>query len=266
MRPILSKVIPAIVFFASLLSGCILAQTANIRGSGSVEEEIRPVGEFNTVELHTIADVFIQFSDSFLVRVKAEDNLLPYIQTRVESNSLIIDLKEGTTLIPQEPILVYVSLPSLIEIRSSSTGDMTIDPFSTENFTASLSSTGDVRMEGLQAESVNLRTSSAGDITILSLRTNLLEAHLSSTGDITIQEGTTQWQSIRISSTGDYKAANLLSSDAELVLSSTGNAVIQVSDTLKARLSGTGDLAYIGSPSLDIKNSGGGDVKPRDQE
>jgi len=265
MRRISSKLFFTILFFVPLLSGCILNPSVGIRGSGNIEEEIRQVNNFDEIELHTIADVDIHFSESTLISVEAEENLLRYIQTDVTGTKLVIDLPEGISLLPQERILINVWTPALKSVKTSSTGDITIDDFSTVNFTAEVSSTGDIDIENLQANTAHLKTSSTGDITVSSLVTEQLEAEISSTGDITIRDGEVEYQSISISSTGDYQAMNVTSKIAEISLSSTGDASLSVSDSLGASMSGTGNLRYVGNPELDIENSGVGDVRQLDQ-
>jgi hypothetical protein len=65
---------------------------------------------------------------------------------------------------------------------------------------------------------------------------------------------------IIISSPGDYAAEHLWSAEAEVRLSSSSSVIIWVRDCLRACLSSSGDVHYIGSPWVDATTTSSGDV------
>jgi len=268
------------VLLIPLVSGCIIRPGSIVRGSGNLEEEIRPIGSIETLRLETIADVYIQTSENIMLRVQGDDNVLPFLITDYSENTLTIRSEPGTSFNPSQPLRVYLWIPELDQVYISSTGDVHAETISTRDFHASLSSTGFLQIDELRADSITLDCSSTGninisnlnsrtaeletsstcDIAINSFQAESVDAELSSSGSIELGEGHVLSQVISLSSTGSYLAAGIDSTDVAVALSSTGSAEVTVSGTLTAQMTGTGDLFYSGSPALDIKNTGVGEV------
>jgi len=76
-----------------------------------------------------------------------------------------------------------------------------------------------------------------------------------------IRGGKVKEQDIRLSSVGSYRADNLESNEARVRLSSAGSATINVKDHLNARVSSTGSVYFVGSPTVDYKVSSVGKIK-----
>jgi Putative auto-transporter adhesin, head GIN domain len=85
---------------------------------------------------------------------------------------------------------------------------------------------------------------------------------ISGAGDAKIS-GKAQSQDITISGAGDYEAPQLASKTTRVTINGAGNAVVEVSDALDVRISGAGDVAYIGDPKVAQSISGTGKVHKR---
>lgn len=108
---------------------------------------------------------------------------------------------------------------------------------------ASLSGTGTVHVDGVAAPS--------------------LELDLSGTGSL-IVAGTTDSLRASLRGTGEIKAKQLAAKDAAVELSGTGSATLYASQSLDARVSGTGSVSVHGNPARVKKSvSGLGSVKIR---
>src|SRR5262252_10507244 len=74
----------AIVF---LFSACRYVTGQRIRGNGNVRTEERTPGTFNSVASHGSFNVYVA-SGPQSVKIEAEDNLLPYIETYIDGSVL----------------------------------------------------------------------------------------------------------------------------------------------------------------------------------
>src|SRR5690606_7528987 len=116
-------------FLTLLASPLLLAScdsiTANrvVHGRGPIYIESRPVGHFTGVSNSTAAEVEILHGVQDGVFVRAQDNILPYVRTRVQNGVLRI-YTDDIELRPQYPIVVEVDLVTLRSIASSGSGFM----------------------------------------------------------------------------------------------------------------------------------------------
>ena len=222
--------------FACDVTGDLGGET--VRGSGTVVEESRDIGDFSAVELATQGRLYIEMGGSESLRIEADDNLMEYIETDIRAGNLVIENRRGTNLRPSQQINYYLTVDELDTIEISSSGDIETGDLESGSFSISISSSGNLSIEGLEATSLNVRISSSGDLEIL--------------------DGQVQQQDITISSSGKYNAEDLGSAEAEVNLTSSGSAIIQVSDRLSGRLTSSGDVRYIGNPDVNVSTSSSG--------
>jgi hypothetical protein len=232
-----------------------------VRGSGNVVEESREVRGITGVELATTGTLHIEVGEREALRVEAEDNLLEYIETRVRGRTLVIDIPNDFNLRATRPINYYLTVTDLDTIEISSSGDIEAPDLETERFSVAISSSGDLLMGDLTADTLTVDISSSGDMMMGTLHAKTLRVDISSSGNLDVAGGEVEEQDITISSSGDYTARELESDEAKVRISSNGSATIRVSDYLEANLSSSGDLYYIGSPTVDVRTSSSGDVR-----
>ena len=93
-----------------------------VNGSGSVISQERTIGHVTGVNLMTIGNVHIALGDREGLRIEAEDNLLPYLETNVFGSQLEIGNGEGVWLRPTRPINFFVTVKSLDSLTLSGSG------------------------------------------------------------------------------------------------------------------------------------------------
>ena len=91
-------------------------------GSGNVIEELRDVGAFDAIRVDGSVDVFLAQGEAAPVRVVAEDNLLPIVETTVKGTTLTI--KTTGSYSTKVGIDIYVTLPTLRSISTSGSSDV----------------------------------------------------------------------------------------------------------------------------------------------
>ena len=108
-----------------------------------------------------------------------------------------------------------------------------------------------------------LTTSGVGSVKATSLDSESLSVSMSGAGSGRIA-GRSDSLSISVSGTGNLDATDLKAKRAKVVVSGVGNVTVNASVELNAKVSGTGTIWYIGSPSkLESSVSGVGSVKQK---
>ena len=102
----------------------------------------------------------------------------------------------------------------------------------------------------------------SGDITVEAkgIQTDSLVIAVSGSGDISIS-GESPEQKIAISGSADYKAEDFHTKDTTIAISGSGKVVVAVSNRLDVKVSGAGDVRYVGKPEVTKEISGEGSVE-----
>ena len=105
MKPLLAVL--TMVALTALACGAAIPQT--VRGSGTIVTQAYDVGDFSEIELSTIGDVDLVQGDQESVRVETDDNILPYLQVKVENGRLVLADKGNVLLLPSQSIMYHVT-------------------------------------------------------------------------------------------------------------------------------------------------------------
>lgn len=225
---------------ALVLAGCTdIYGNRIIEGRGRVVYESRSVGPFTAISNSTNVDVDILYSSNDRVWVRAEENIVPYIRTRVQNGVLHI-YTDDVTLRPRQDMVVEVDVRDLRRIDSSGSGFIFGDLLNANRLEINTNGSGNIDLPDLLADSLIINSSGSGDVT--------------ASGDV---------ESLRVnmSASGRVETRDLNAFDADVTISGSGNATIRVRDYLKAVLSGAGSLRYFGSPDVDQQVTGTGIVE-----
>lgn len=212
-----------------------------LSGSGNRVQEERPVSGVTSVEVSIPAEVTIQTGAQESLTITADDNLLPFIQTEVRGDTLVIDARPGYNLSFGQPVTIMLTISSLRELQVSSSGHVYVKPLQTDELRLRLSSSGDVEIEAIQAGEIEARLSSSGNVRISGVASEL---------------------DLDVSSSGEFIASDLQVASARANISSSGEVTLWVTEELEANLSSSGDLAYYGSPQVRQNVSSSGNLVP----
>jgi len=211
-----------------------------VRGSGDIVTETREVGSFTAIDLNYPAQVTVTQGDTVSVKVEAEDNILPGLQTQVRNNRLEIFYKaaSGEYVNPTRVVKITILVKDLKKVDFGSAGDLTINGLETDDLEISLSGAGNLKVNNLSAKKFNVDLSGAGSMSA---------------------SGEADDFRLDISGFGSFNGKELHSKTARVDLSGAGSATVWVDDDLDAQLSGIGSVNYYGSPSVtkDISGIGG---------
>lgn len=225
------------IFLAAILLITISAQAQwpfqKVSGNGNIKKETRNASGYTEVSTSGSWDVMIAYGESNTIEVEGDENLLPYIETKVEGNKLSIKSKNNTNLNTRNKITIYVSLTRLTGISLSGSGDVIGNGkfFNTGDTKLSVSGSGTIKLAANKLDKVTVTVSGSGNARIA---------------------GSASAVSARISGSGNIDCAELVSDDAEAHISGSGNIKLNANKSIDANISGSGDVSYRGSAS-DIK-------------
>jgi len=251
-----------------------------VRGSGQVVEEERPVRDISGVELATFGDLTIELGQEEQLLIEAEDNLIPYFETEMRGGILVISQRPNVRLVSNRPVNFYLTVRRLETIELSASGDVAAPSLEAEDFSTTLTGSGDMRMGDLEAEAVKVRLTGSGDLRMGNLDADRLEVRIGGSGDMATDDvfanaivvdmtgsgnldvagGHVEEQEITITGSGNYHARDMQSTEADVQLSGSGSATLQVQEYLDAGLTGSGDVRYAGSPTVESSSAGSGDM------
>ena len=195
-----------------------------VKGNGKVVTKTRSVGEYDQIGVGGSFDVKLVAGTEGKLTIKMDENLYEYLVTEVDGDKLKIKWKKGTNVYSKNKLLITV-------------------PFEDIN-AVSLAGSGDVYSEDvIKADDFKSALAGSGD-----LKLKLDANHVKSS----------------IAGSGDVHAYELSAKEADVSIAGSGGVEISVSDMLKARISGSGNVYYKGNPAKqDVKVSGSGNVSSR---
>ena len=184
-------------------------------------------------------DIYYVPDTSYFVILEADQNLLPYIRTRVSGSTLIVDNGSRKCLRSDYPIRVYVHTP---EIKLMS-----------------LVGSGMISAESVYADELKLQIEGSGHIDITGIDVLDMQVIISGSGDVNLW-GETDIVEYIIAGSGTISAQNLLSNSCTVEISGSGDIYCNVEEKLNVFISGSGDIYYMGEPSISTNISGSGKV------
>ncbi len=214
-----------------------------VKGNGNKVTIDRSVGDYDAVALSGWFDVDLVDGKEGEITLEGESNLLEYIKTEVKDGKLVIKTEKGVNLKPSswnDGIRITVPIESISSLALSGSGDI-------------------VGKKTIKTNNFKTAMSGSGDITV-SVEANSVDASMSGSGDITLSGNTDDFEAT-ISGSGDIKAYDLDADNVDATVSGSADIKVTANKTLKARVSGSGDISYRGNPDkVDTKASGSGDI------
>jgi hypothetical protein len=216
------------------------------RGSGHPASETRQVAEFQAISVDGGIDVVARQGSKTSVQVQADDNLLPLLETVVESGrhgpTLKLRWKHDENISTHSKVLVTVVTPRLEAVASSGSGDVVIDSFTTPALDLALSGSGDARLTKLNTEALELQIAGSGDVRGSGKATRL---------------------KISIAGSGDVALTELQADDVVVHIAGSGDAEVDAEKRLEVHIAGSGDVSYHGHPALKSSVAGSGSVSQK---
>lgn len=227
-----------------LLCICVCLTTSglfaqkSVTGNGNLKEETRSLSGFSAIEVSSGVDVFLSQGSAEKVVVKADENLLDHIETKVEGGVLKITSKGSIRR--AKALDVYVTVTALERIHASAGSDVqTTSSLSVNDLVIRMSSGSDLEMD-LTANELTCNVSGGSD------------ANLSGKVGVLVAEA---------NGGSDIEAKNLEVGKCTIKARGGSDARVHVTGELEMEAQGASDIFYSGNPKiLSSKASGGSDI------
>lgn len=215
--------------------------SGEIAGSGINAQEEQAIKGVSGIRMEIFGEVEILIGTQEIIRIDGEENLLPYLDIRQENGILIISTQRNTRIKQTKPIQFQITLKELqsVDVASSAV----------------------VQVNGpLKARALNLVMSGSGEINLPECELDSMSVQIPGSGLVSAA-GQAARQEIKIDGSGRFDGENLIGSAVVVSLSGSGTSVVNASDTLLATISGSGEVSYLGNPSIDQKITGPGTLQ-----
>jgi carbon monoxide dehydrogenase subunit G len=238
----------ALAFVSAVLPVSAQAQS----GSGTALTEMRTLESFEAISVSGAMDVVVRQGAQQSVQVQADDNLLPLLETVVESgrNGATLQVRwkrngggswwSGQNIYPRTKVVVTVVVPKLSALGLAGSGDLRVESFQTPSLQLSVAGSGDARLDGLTTDELGVRVSGSGDV--------------SGRG----KAGTVK---INIAGSGDVRLSEMRADDVSVSIAGSGDAAVNAQKALSVSIAGSGDVRYSGDAQVKSSVAGSGTVR-----
>ncbi len=224
-----------------IVNGKVITSTGNgklIQGSGTIVQDTKNIQGVDTVEAQGPFKLLIKESDTESIVIKADDNILPMIKTKISGRALMVDVEGNFST--KNPIKCIIHIKSLKQLNISGTIEAELE--ATRNNDVTIKSSGSSTVEAF-VKANNLSVNASGSTSIL-------------------LEGEVHKQKFDCSGSCNYDAKKLLSAIAKLRVSGSGSSKVNVSEEITGKISGSSKIIYTGNPKVvDIKTSGSSNIR-----
>jgi hypothetical protein len=228
------------LFLSLLIPGIIFSNVV------TAERNEREVPSFSEISLRISGKIHLEQGNRQSVRVEAKSSALEEIITEVKGRTLIIRFKSSHMFwrsFNPGRVDIYITVPEIDALSVSGSGDVVAD-------------------SKIKSRILDLTVSGSGDISLNNLDAERVKASISGSGDILIGKGDLADElAVAISGSGNVKAENFEAKNVEAKIAGSGSCMVHAADHLKARVSGSGNVSYKGEPQIDTSVVGSGRVK-----
>ncbi len=220
-----------------LLSSCGLDFSSGEKGNGNVLSETREVKQdFTSINASEGLNVYVTQADEFSIKIEADENIIDLIGTDIQGNTLKIHAIKN---IGRATKNVYVSLPSISSLKSSSGAQLQTETEITATELTLDASSGALLSTKIEVENIAVDASSGANITLT---------------------GTAKKSTVDASSGANINASDLISSICNAKASSGANVKLNVSESIHADASSGGNISYSGTAKMNAKKNVSGSI------
>ncbi len=238
---IFSKTTYSIILLICALSACV--STDQSKPIKIDETNFKKASPFKAIHAEVAADLTITLDSSlgFSYFIDCEKAIEPKIVFKVINGQLNISADKDLTT--ATPIKIGIHAPSLASLIIESNGNTTIHG-------------------QLNAEIFDLQSKGQGDITIDKLQTQQFKLQTSGMSKIQCA-GVTEAMQISLTGKSEVNALRLQANTADILLSGKGDVEVNVVKSLRATITGIGNVYYYGKPIVVREITGQGQVKSK---
>ena len=181
------------------LAGC-QGLGPRIHGSGIAATELRDVPPFQRVRVQGQGNLLVRVGGNRAVHIETDDNLLPYVLTDVDGDTLTVKMKDGQSYSFRRGLHIVIDIPAITGVALAGAFDADLHGVRGQAFEASIAGSCDIRADG-EVDTVAASISGSGDIDISELRARNASVRIAGDGDVEVN--VTGRLDVSISGSGD---------------------------------------------------------------
>lgn len=218
-----------------------------------ITKEVKNVSNFSAIKVLGSPDV--EYSQSkgsdTTVSIYGSDNLVDLLEVSTVNGVLQVNIKNGVKILSGERRLkVIASSPSLNQVEIKGSADVHLKGMvKGTDMQLSVIGSGDLDAENLQYTNVSVWVKGSGDINLKNVKATSVDVQVKGSGDVDIK-GSTQRAELLVSGSGDISADKLIATEVVATVAGSGDISCHAAKQLDAKVSGSGDIDYKGSPSI----------------
>lgn len=190
--------VKVIIFIAALVIGVLIAKSfgavlgfslpnisffKSVKGSGVTKVEKRDLAGFKKIDVSGAIEVEITSQKDFSVDVEADDNLLEYVKTEVDGETLKIYTEKRIST--RNKIRVVIAMPELTEAEVSGASKITANNIKTDSFKLDVSGASKIEING-EAQDLKIEASGASKINAENLKVANADVDVSGATSVTV--------------------------------------------------------------------------------
>lgn len=253
------EIILTVIIILLVMTSCLQGLLC-VSGNGVLAEEYRTPGDFTGIANSTSIDVIFRKADTNGIIIEAEENLLYYIVTETNGNTLSIRIREHTTCLnfTKKP-LITVTGPGISDGISTGSGNMFLQELSGDDAAITLTGSGDISIEKINFQDIAIVLSGSGNINSDLTSGQYANLRITGSGNISIKgEGTSM--DVIVTGSGSVYASGYTVASSEITITGSGNVYTTVLNLLTAIISGSGNIYLRGDPELHKNITGSGRI------
>jgi len=220
--------------------GLILITLLSIGALNAQTRDTRDLDDFTGIGFGVAGTLVLQQGNNFSVVLEGDEDYLEEIATTVKNDKLIISHDRWMSF-GNKKVTIYVTMPEIEELNVSGSGNIIAEKsIRAEELGLAVSGSGNIKMDNLNAESIECRISGSGSLEL---------------------DGSAEECGLTISGSGKYRGEGFRLKTMDVSISGSGTCRTMVEEDLEARVSGSGDIYYSGSPNVDARVSGSGKIR-----
>lgn len=216
---------------------------SNVTGSGKLQTETRKVTGFQAIETQGSVTLVLRQGTREGLELRADDNILPLIETRVVDRrgvpTLEIGTKDGASYSTRNPVVATIDLISLRALTLAGSSDVTCEALKSPALQIVLSGSGDLRLHKLDVDQLMVKVSGSGSVDFSGRATTL---------------------GLKIAGSGEANTRALVADDVAVSVAGSGDVTVNARKTLKVDLAGSGSVAYTGGAAVTSSIAGSGSL------
>jgi hypothetical protein len=241
MKNTLNSAVCIALFFTTFANAQWFSKD-RIKGNGKMITVKRNTASYDAIKVSGFLDVDLIAGKEGNISIHGEENIVPFIKIEVEGSVLKIYTEKNKSISTSngKKLVITVPFESISEVSLAGSGDI-------------------VSKSTIQSSRFVTTLTGSGDITLI-IDSKKTEASLNGSGDIVLKGNTIDFIS-KVAGSGDIEASGLRVENADVAIAGSGDSTVFCTNTLKARVSGSGNINYKGNPKIkDTKVNGSGEI------